>query len=187
MSRESQESGEKDDNAQELTALLRAMWVESTHEAHFEERFICDFRERVERELVCRPARSVLWEHMVMFLDSLGMRRVALGASAFGLGALCVGVFAWQQSGLVRPSATTHLCELESRANSLRPGVSQQVVRTAVRTDKSRRTARNGIVALVDEEEDPLYVGSTTEDETLYTPVHSSFIEGGQDWTETWR
>lgn len=182
MVQKSPESGKKDDSAQELTALLQILWVETTHEAHFEDHFICDFRQRVERELVCRPARSVLWEHIVMFLDSLGMRRVALGASAFSLGALCVGAFAWQQSEPGKSAATTQLCELESRANSLRPGVSQQVVRTAVHTGKSRFIAKNNIIVLADEEEDPFYVGSAAEDETLYVPLHASFAEDEKDW-----
>ncbi len=166
MDKESAHSGEQDET-QELAALLRVLRVEATPEAYFEERFLQDFRRRVEREVACRPMRSLIWEHIAMLMNNLGMRKVAFGASAFGLGALCVGALVWRST----PStimAAEHLCELESRANSLQPGVSRQVVSTTVHTGRARRAPKRNVVVLVDEEEDPLYVGSGLEDTTLH-------------------
>lgn len=187
MDQQTPKSGEQNDDVRELTVLLRTLWVETTREAHFEDRFINDFRRRVERELVCRSARSVLWEHLVMFMNSLGVKRLALGASAFSLGALCVGVLVWQQGGPTRQTEVTPLCELESRAKSLRPGSSQQVVRTAVHTGKFRRAANHSIVVLADGEEDPLYVGNTAEEDALYAPQRSSLIEPEDSWIDSLR
>ncbi len=156
MERDAPETG-ADDRESELACLLRALRVEPTPEAHFEERFLSDFRERVVRESVCRSARSVLWEHFCMFMGNLGMRRVAWGATTFGLGALCVGVLAWRVSGPVQQRVHTELCELEARANSLQPGISHHVTCMAVGPRKLRNSEKN-VVILTDEEEDsPLY------------------------------
>ena len=74
-----------------LVELLASLRVEATPEAHFEERFLCEFHERVAREAVCRPARQHVWSHMMQMLENFGRRRVACGASTLGLGFLAVG------------------------------------------------------------------------------------------------
>ena len=177
MDKESAHSGEQDET-QELTALLRVLRVEATPEAYFEERFLQDFRRRVEREMVCRPMHSLVWEHISMLMDHFGMRRVALSASAFGLGALCVGTLVWRSA----PSTVVkgeNLCELESRANSLQPGVSRQVVSTTVHTGRARRVPKRNVVVLVDDEEDPLYAGTGLEDTTLHGISTNPWAEDG--------
>lgn len=169
-----------DGEAAEFARLLRVLLVEPTPEAHFEERFLSDFRERVEREAVCRSARSVLWEHVCMFMGNIGIRRVAWGATTFGLGALCVGVLAWRFSESV-PQVHTELCELEARANSLQPGISHHVTCMAVGPRRLRNNEKNVVILADEEEEMPFYgVGPGREsssirrnfsNDTLSTPV----------------
>ncbi len=150
--------GEESD-APDLVCLLRTLRVESTPEAQFEERFIYNFRERVEREAVCRSARSIFWEHLRMFLENVGIRHIALGASTFGMGALCVGVLVWRFSAPVQHEVNTALCELEARANSLQPGISRHVTCMAV-GPRSSRNSENKVVILTDEEDDPFYTSN---------------------------
>ncbi len=134
---------ESDDGQQELRILLKTLLVEATPEADFEERFLYDFRERVVRETACRSARSLLWEHFMIFLDSVGIRRIALGASTFSLGALCVGIWAWHQAGQLSGNAAVAAssCALEESARSLRPGDAHGVVGTTVQRITPRRNA----------------------------------------------
>ncbi len=151
----------------EWMELLRTLRIDATPEACFEERFLQDFRRRVEREFVCRPMRSLIWEHVSTLMVHPGTRRMAYGASIFVMGALCMGALIWRYT----PSATArteHLCELESRANSLQPGVSRQVVSTTVLSHRARRTPERNVVVLMESEEDPLYVGNTREDTAAY-------------------
>lgn len=153
--------------SQEWVVLLRTLRIEATPEACFEERFLQDFRRRVEREVVCRPVHSLVWEHVSALMEHLGVRRVAFGASVFGLGALCMGFLTWQNAPSTA-ARTEHLCELESRANSLQPGVSRQVVSTTVLSERARRTPKRNIVVLAGDEEDPLYAGNMREDTALH-------------------
>ncbi len=85
------EEGSHTDEEMTLAALLASLKEEATPEAHFEERFLYDFHERVAREAVCCPARHRLWEHAMQMLANFGARRLAGGASALGIGALAVG------------------------------------------------------------------------------------------------
>ena len=117
---------------EEIRVLLSTLRVEVTPEAHFEERFLYDFRERLAKEAVCRSARSLFWEHVVMAFDNFGGRKWAFGATSFGLGALLIGALAWNQPMSV-PTGAVVVCELEKSAASLRPGSSQGVVCTSVR------------------------------------------------------
>lgn len=88
--------GQKPDDA-EITLLLRTLRIEVSHEANFEERFMYDFRERLAREAVCRPARLLLWEHLLHLLTNVGRRRI-WWSSASAAALLCVCAVAWYQS-----------------------------------------------------------------------------------------
>lgn len=80
----------------DLVALLATLRKEATPEANFEERFLYDFHERVAREAVCRPARTLLWEHIRQFLSNLGRRKLAYSASTLGAGVLALGLYSLQ-------------------------------------------------------------------------------------------
>lgn len=79
----------------EITVLLRTLRIEVTQEANFEERFMYDFRERLAREAVCRPARALLWEHLLHMLTNVGKRRLLWGGASV-TAAVCVVVMALQ-------------------------------------------------------------------------------------------
>ena len=149
MANDSQNSRQTEDS-QQLTELLRTLLLEAAPEAHFEERFLYDFRERIAREAVCRPLRSILWVHLLMALDSWGGRKLAFGISTFSMGVLCASVYVWQQSGETE-ALSSPLCALEQSASSLRPGTSRGVVCTSVR--RSRRQ-NSPFLASIDSEED---------------------------------
>lgn len=172
MDRDASETGEENEMP-DLVCLLRTLRAESTPEAQFEERFIYNFRERVEREAVCRSARSVFWEHLRMFLENVGIGRIALGVSTFGMGALCVGVFVWRSSAPVHHEVNNVLCELETRANSLQPGVSHHVTRMAVGPRRSRDSG-NKVVIPADEEDDPFYTVNRFGEST---PIRRNFSD----------
>ncbi len=145
---------EQDDERRELLILLRSLRIETTPEACFEERFLYDFRERVIRETACRSMRSLLWEQLVMLMERLGIRRLALGASTFSLGALCAGIWIWQQNGLSSPVlASASSCALEESARSLRPGDAQGVVGTTVQRVSPRRRSSSFFTALAEEDD----------------------------------
>ena len=52
----------------DIVSLLAALRQEPHPEANFEDRFVHDFRDRVARYAVTRPARKVLWEHILLRL-----------------------------------------------------------------------------------------------------------------------
>lgn len=80
----------------DLVVLLATLRKEATPEANFEERFLYDFHERIAREAVCRPARTLLWEHIRQFLSNLGGRKLAYSASTLGAGVLALGLYSMQ-------------------------------------------------------------------------------------------
>lgn len=85
---------------EELTQLLALLRVEPVAEADYEERFLANFHERIAREAVCRPARTLLWEHLKQVLANVGMRKWAYAASTCALTALvAVGIYAHQPEG----------------------------------------------------------------------------------------
>lgn len=83
---------------EDLVALLTSLRKEATPEAHFEERFLYDFHERIAREAVCRPARTLLWEHIRQFLSNLCGRKLAYSASTLGAGMIALGIYSFQDS-----------------------------------------------------------------------------------------
>lgn len=80
-------------NEDDIVSLLAGLKMEPHPEANFEDRFVHDFRERVARYAVTRPARKVLWEHILLRLTSIGRMKYAYGATTLGVSALAIGFF----------------------------------------------------------------------------------------------
>ena len=80
---------------EDIVSLLLALRQEPHPEANFEDRFVHDFRERVARYAVTRPARKVLWEHILLRLTNIGKIKWACGATTLGVGVLAAGFFSW--------------------------------------------------------------------------------------------
>ncbi len=124
----------------ELLALLSGLKLEATPEADFESRFLYDFHERVARESVCRPARRLLWEHLLQCVANFGRRRLAYGASTLGIGALAVGFFTWPgESG--SPAMAAHVAApgLERSLSSILSSSSREVDACTSITVQSRK------------------------------------------------
>ena len=90
------------ESEENLVALLATLKVEAVEEADFEGRFLCDFHDRVAREMVCCPARRRLLAHLLQMVDNFGRGRLAFGASALGLGvlAICFASYPAEQSAV---------------------------------------------------------------------------------------
>lgn len=133
----------------ELVQLLASLRVEATPEASFEERFLYDLHEKVAREAVCRPARALLWEHLLQLFTNFGPRKLAYGASTLGIGALTIGLFSWQEptpvmavSGpVVIPS------RLETSLTNLKPGSAREFTCISVRQEE-RKALTNDRLAM---------------------------------------
>ena len=123
---------------EEISILLRTLRIEATHEAYFEERFIYDFREKLVSEAACRPARVLLWEHLLQVLNNVGGRRIAWSLSSFGIGALCMGVFLSQYTGTGKRTLAVQTADYGRDTSSMRPGSSQAIVCTSVRRAKQK-------------------------------------------------
>lgn len=87
-----------DDQEARLVAVLASMRVQITPEADFEERFLYNFHERVTQEIVCIPAHRRALDHILQAFQNFGMRKIAYGSSALGIGALAFGIFSVQDS-----------------------------------------------------------------------------------------
>lgn len=126
---------------QELVVLLRSLRVEAAPEAHFEERFLYDFRERLVQEAVSRPARALLWEHLVHYLRNFGRRRWLWGASSFSLGVLCLGALAWLQgSGAPRMATRSYKDKVQMSPSDFLAEVSpENIGRTTLHRRKPDR------------------------------------------------
>ncbi len=79
----------------DIVSLLSTLRQEPHPEANFEDRFVHDFRERVARYAVTRPARKVLWEHILLRLTNIGKFKWACGATTLGVGVLAAGFLSW--------------------------------------------------------------------------------------------
>lgn len=88
-------SPSEDDREARLGALLSMLKQEPEPEANFEERFLYNFKDRLAQELVRKPARSLLWEHIATFL---GHRRAMAYSTASTAGALALAIVAWPGS-----------------------------------------------------------------------------------------
>lgn len=83
-----------------LVELLATLRVEPVKEADYEERFLFDLRERIARDAVCRPARALLWQHLLQFFGNMGLRKWAWGAGVCcAAGALTVTMLIPQPEG----------------------------------------------------------------------------------------
>lgn len=80
----------------ELVALLNSLKVEPSSEADFEGRFLHDFRNRLAQQALLRPARKLLWEHLLLKITNFGkLKWAACGATSLGVGVLAVGLLTW--------------------------------------------------------------------------------------------
>ena len=79
----------------DIINLLVELRMEPHPEANFEDRFVHDFKERVATYAVTRPARKVLWEHILLRLTGIGKLKWACGATTLGVGVLAVGFLSW--------------------------------------------------------------------------------------------
>lgn len=132
---------------EELILLLRTLRVEATAEAHFEERFLYDFRERVVREAVCRPARELAWERLLQLLSNIGPRRLFWGASSLGLGMVCLGSALWHQWGSSgAPVARVYRVPVDPQKLMPEATSAEDVVRTTVHR-KARRAYTETLMA----------------------------------------
>lgn len=131
----------------ELVALLVGLKLEATPEADFESRFLYDLHERIAEEAVCRPARKLLWEHIVQMLSNIGGRKIAYGASTLGVSALAVGFFTWpspdETSLVTRPASVAS--GLEKSMASLKPGTAREFTCISVTEEKTKSFTRDQI------------------------------------------
>lgn len=88
----------------QLVELLASMRVEPAAEADYEGRFLSDLRERIARDAVCRPARTLLWEHIRQFFANVGLRKWVWGSAMCG-GAALLAVCALMPGAEVAPLA----------------------------------------------------------------------------------
>lgn len=84
------------DEHAELTDLLRSLRTEPTPEAHFEERFIADFHDRLAERIVYKPICSLLWDHVVLYFSNMSKWRLFWGLSTCYTGLVVMGLLIWQ-------------------------------------------------------------------------------------------
>lgn len=134
----------KEADDEELVIMLRALRVEATPEAHFEERFLFEFHERLAQEAVSRPARTLLWEHLMQILGNFGRRRIIWGTSALGIGALCLSVLVWEPEHRVHKKKAFSVMAVPMPEES---ASSDDVVRTTVRARSTRKNYTERLLA----------------------------------------
>ena len=126
----------------DIVALLASLRKEATPEAHFEERFLYDFHDRVAREAVCRPARKLLWEHIRQFVSNLGRRKLAYGASTLGAGAIALGLFNMPagegELSRIASRKAAIIGQVEDALASLKPGSAREFTSIAVGKDDKK-------------------------------------------------
>lgn len=130
---------------EEWIALLAELKLEATPEADFEARFLYDLHERIAQEAVCRPARKLLWEHILQMLTNIGGRKIAYGASTLGLGALAVGFFSWPSAdeASLALDSTAVASSLEKSMASLKPGKAKEFTCISVTAEKRKSFTRD--------------------------------------------
>lgn len=87
-----------------LVELLASIREEPAAEADYEGRFLSDLRERIARDAVCRPARTLLWEHIRQFFANVSAYKWICGSAAC-CGAAFLGVCALMPGTEVAPLA----------------------------------------------------------------------------------
>lgn len=143
---EKKQPQEEADN-EELVVLLRTLRVEATSETYFEERFLYEFHERLAHEAVSRPARVLLWEHLLQALTNFGRRRLIWGASSAGLGALCLGFFFSQQTRVSNNPSTPVALTAQSLMLKGATSSAEDAVRTTVYPRTTRRSFTESLLA----------------------------------------
>lgn len=168
---------------EEISVLLRSLRIEATPEAHFEERFVYDFRERLIREAACRPARTLIWEHFLQLIHNLGGRRLAWSLSSFGVGAICMGLVFSQYGGHGKRPIANHVYELKETTSSFLPHAAKELICTSVSRAKRPSSYSNQLMAsrlgvsdyLADSDEDsdisPQYFNSEPNEDGLNVSV----------------
>ena len=134
-----------------LVAILATMKVQATPEADFEERFLYNFHERVTQEIVCTPAHRRALDHIFQAFQNFGMRKIAYGSSALGIGAIALGFFSipeTQENGI----ASTHKANrfetsLASLAPSLRSDMDSCTCVRVIRTNNLQNVEEDAFVA----------------------------------------
>lgn len=91
----------------DLIDLLASLKQEPSREANFEDRFIHDFRERVAQYAVTRPARRVLWEHILCRLANVRKRSWVCSATTLGVGVLGVAFYSFSSDTAISPATPT--------------------------------------------------------------------------------
>lgn len=99
-----------------LGELLSILKQEPEPEANFEERFLYNFKDKLAQELVRKPARSLLWEHIATFL---GHRRAVAYSTASTAGALALAIVAWPGSADNRTAEHDFLAQGEDAFSQL--------------------------------------------------------------------
>lgn len=138
----------KEAGDEELVILLRALRVEAVPEAHFEERFLYEFHERLAHEAVCRPARVLLWEHLLQMLSNFGRRRLLWSASSLSVGALCLSSLLWMQGGRRAHPAVASEYAVQSLMPSAASARAEDTVRTTVRPRAARKNYTERLLAV---------------------------------------
>ena len=135
----------------QLVALLATLRVKPTEEADFESRFLCEFHERVAREVVCCPARRRLWSHLMQFVDNFGRGRLAFGVSALGLVvvAVCSTAFSGGQVGMETAATVASVAEHQKNP-LLTPALGNDLVECAtVHVESGKTTLINPGVTVI--------------------------------------
>lgn len=95
---------------EEIIKMLSRLRVEPAPEADFESRFLADFKNRMARDSVTRPARTLLWEHVRQFLDNIGgVRRWAMVSTSLAAVAfVAVALMSGQPDGVPKAVASVN-------------------------------------------------------------------------------
>lgn len=174
----------KEADDEEIVVLLRSLRVEATPEAYFEERFLYEFHERLAHEVVNRPARTLLWEHLQQVLSNIGRRRLIWGASSVSFGALCLGLL-FSLQGRV---ASRHQAAESIAVQSLMPGASaataEAAVRTTVHPHATRRSFTERLLATRSEDTAASYLNwGVAEDDMNHAGMFSQpSFPGSFEW-----
>ncbi len=164
----------------ELLTLLSSLKVEATPEADFESRFLYDFHDRVARESVCRPARRLLWEHLLQFASNFGRRGLAYGASTLGIGALAVGFFTWpgETSGSA-VVAHAPAAGLERSLASILSSSSREVdAFTSITVQSRKRDPFSGAVFASSHANSPFESATILESQPRHAPINMGLAPG---------
>ncbi len=100
-----------------LKKALSSLYIKPTSEAHFEDRFLLDFHDRVVKSAVCQPVRQRLWENICEIFSCVGGRKFAWGSLA-SFAALFIGVMAMFTSSHVPENPGSHVASVRERTLS---------------------------------------------------------------------